>query len=377
MVNIEYFIISYLGLKYMKKLLRRPDGLICKDICEIVYNYGMTIDFFDKNVNRGNLDFWSARNIYYNIRNNLPLSDRRIYKDELTDFHFYWLESDNQYICYRNDLKGLLVTLTWWGILPHLANYIALQCYRDPNKLEEHLKQFKAVYNSLDLGIQWGRQCEGRFNQLDSFCKHYDIQKKQLLERLANGWNLQDAVKVRKDFEDTLDTLDFKIYNFRNNNNKLYKDIYDLTKDLGLQINHFTENAVRLGFRRAIYLDNKTYKDFDDLYNLKFKWLPDKVSWIGTNQIWLDHLDNEYKSLEDMCKTYNIDVLQFIDMLNNGADRKYVFGGYKYQYLEFFGRPKYPIYFWENKKYYQIIETQWPLGLHSEFVPTWQVKIRQ
>lgn len=78
-----------------------------------------------------------------------------------------------------------------------------------------------------------------------------------------------------------------------------------------------------------------------------------------------------------MCKTYNIDVLQFIDMLNNGADRKYVFGGYKYQYLEFLGRPKYPIYFWENKKYYQIIETQWPLGLHSEFVPTWQVKIRQ
>ena len=46
--------------------------------------------------------------------------------------------------------------------------------------------------------------------------------------------NLQDAVKVRKDFEDTLDTLNFKIYNFRNNNNKLYKDIYDLTIDLGL-----------------------------------------------------------------------------------------------------------------------------------------------
>lgn len=337
----------------------------------------MTIDFFDKNVNRGNLDFWSARNIYYNIRNNLPLSDRRIYKDELTDFHFYWLESDNQYICYRNDLKGLLVTLTWWGIPSHLANYIALQCHRDPNKLDEHLKQFKAIYNSLDLGIQRERQCEGRFDQLDSFCKHYDIQKQQLLERLANGWNLQDAVKVRKDFEDTLDTLNFKIYNFRKSNDKLYKDIYDLTKDLGVQINHFTENAVRLGFRRAIYLDNKTYKDFDDLYNLQFKWLPDKVSWTGTNQIWIDHLDNEYKSLEDMCKTYNIDVLQFISMLNNGADRKYVFGGYSHQYLEFFGRPKYSIYFWENKKYYQIIETQWPLGLHSELVPTWQVKIRQ
>ena len=88
------------------------------------------------------------------------------------------------------------------------------------------------------------------------------------------------------------------------------------------------------------------------MYNLQFKWLPDKASWTGTNQIWIDHLDNEYKSLEDMCKTYSIDVLQFIDMLNNGADRKYVFGGYKYQYLEFFGRPKYPIYFWENKKYY-------------------------
>jgi len=53
-----------------------------------------------------------------------------------------------------------------------------------------------------------------------------------------------------------------------------------------------------------------------------------------------------------MCKAYNIDVLQFISMLNNGADRKYVFGGYNHQYLEFFGRPKYPIYFWENNKYY-------------------------
>lgn len=266
-------------------------------------------------------------------------------------------------------LKGFISNVNLVGYQSHISNYIALQCYGNPGKLDEHLKQFKAVYNPLNVGLQSCEYREKVFDNLESFCEHYAIQKTQLLERLANGWNLQDAIKVRKDFEKSLASgdIDFKLTIIENG--KRYKDIYDLTKSIGIKLDHFTENAVRIGFNRAIYLKDKDYTEFSDLYSMGYKWLPDRASWI-------DHLGNEYKTLKEMCDTYDVEVLQFIDMLNAGADRKYVFGGYTHQYTEFFGRPKYPIYFWDNKKYYQIIGIQAPLGIHSKFVPTWLVKIR-
>ena len=56
---------------------------------------------------------------------------------------------------------------------------------------------------------------------------------REALKLIQNSHTIYE-VKVRKDFEDTLDTLNFKISNFRKNNDKLYKDIYDLAKDLGI-----------------------------------------------------------------------------------------------------------------------------------------------